>query len=174
MLPADSLPASLRTVRWTYQLKGDAGACSIQPLLKLSCLEELALKFYRKSLPVTEELRQLASLQHLKAVWLSDNNAAATLSSRVDQVWSALPLTCLALRGFSSDSNGQSILMPAVALHALSELTLLKSLTLSYDKYKDVEDIEAPGGQCITLVTGTSLPVPYQFPNGKRNSLSVP
>jgi hypothetical protein len=100
MLPADKLPASLRAVKWTYEGFGGGGPCSLQPLLKLSYLGGLSVKFSDRSLPSTEELRQLASLQQLKAVGCEDNNAAATLAAGIVQVWNVLPLTCLVLKGF--------------------------------------------------------------------------
>jgi hypothetical protein len=108
----------------------------MQPLLQLTCLQELDFKCEAQPLPIAKELQQLSSLEHLKAVSLaSDFRLDKLLAPGVEQGWGALPLTSLVIGGYSESFAGRSALLPATALHVLSRLTLLQCLTLSCDSH---------------------------------------
>ena len=122
----------------------ETAPCSVRPLLRLSLLEELDMQFGQSPLAV-DQLWQLASLQHLKAVSLEDHGAATTFAAGLTQAWGALPLTRLELSGMHG-SRSPYALMPAAALQAVSELVRLQTLTLSQDMR-----LSASCRQCMLL-----------------------
>lgn len=137
LLPSDELPTSLLAVKLSYDCEEHScrgAACSMQPLLKLSLLEQLEMAF-EDQLPAVEELRRLASLQHLRELSCTDICAGAKLAAAIDQAWGVLPLTCLEVTGSTCGGVTPCTVMSAAALHALSVMTLLESFTLSINKH---------------------------------------
>uniref|UniRef100_A0A383W2D8 Uncharacterized protein n=1 Tax=Tetradesmus obliquus TaxID=3088 RepID=A0A383W2D8_TETOB len=111
LLPLDELPVSLRSVKcyidyvpWMHDVGIKAGAYSMQPLLKLSLLEELDMNL-NKAPPALEELQQLTCLQQLKVVRYQDHAAGACLATMINQAWGALALTRLELHGSTGGSG---------------------------------------------------------------------
>uniref|UniRef100_A0A383VT61 F-box domain-containing protein n=1 Tax=Tetradesmus obliquus TaxID=3088 RepID=A0A383VT61_TETOB len=135
MLASDELPMSLRAVNWTYEIA--AAACSVQPLLRLTSLEDLDMTFCVPP-PAAAEMRQLTNLQHLTAVRFADYNAEASFAAGIEPAWGVLPLTNLKLFGSRNHgcygSGTYCALMSAAALHALSKMTLLQSLTMPFNR----------------------------------------
>uniref|UniRef100_A0A383WQG5 Uncharacterized protein n=1 Tax=Tetradesmus obliquus TaxID=3088 RepID=A0A383WQG5_TETOB len=141
LLHSDQLPISLVAVDWTFGPKDDNededNECSVQPLLKLTRLEELCMTFCEVP-PATAQLRELGSLQQVKALSIKDCSGGATFAAGIEQAWGVLPLTRLELSGSTdgSDSHPYTI-MPVSALQMLAAMTMLESLTLSYDRRSD-------------------------------------
>jgi hypothetical protein len=155
LLLPDTLPLSLRAVRWALEPVQSGQALeehySMQPLLRLNSLEQLDLVL-RQHVPTVAHLRQLATLP-LKAVKLNYGylpaatqtaaDGQAHLEAGTEEAWAALPLTQLRIDAYPTFVDAVPapfrgvVALSSAAAQAISSMRFLTWLDLSGGELRD-------------------------------------